>query len=51
VRGSELARAATARYDFLTLEQSAVIADFFLMWTRRVNGQAAGSGVVLAQCT
>jgi ParB family transcriptional regulator, chromosome partitioning protein len=28
VRGSELARAATARYDFLTLEQSAVIADF-----------------------
>jgi ParB family chromosome partitioning protein len=28
VRGSELARAATARYEFLTLEQSAVIADF-----------------------
>jgi len=28
VRDSELARAATARYDFLTLEQSAVIADF-----------------------
>lgn len=28
VRGSDLARAATARYDFLTLEQSAVIADF-----------------------
>lgn len=28
MRGSELARAATARYDFLTLEQSAVIADF-----------------------
>ncbi len=28
VSDSELARAATARYDFLTLEQSAVIADF-----------------------
>ena len=28
VRDSELARAATARYAFLTLEQSAVIADF-----------------------
>lgn len=28
VRDSELARAATARYDFLTLEQSAVIAAF-----------------------
>lgn len=28
MRDSELARAATARYDFLTLEQSAVIADF-----------------------
>jgi ParB family chromosome partitioning protein len=28
VRASELARAATARYNFLTLEQSAVIADF-----------------------
>lgn len=28
VRESELARAATARYDFLTLEQSAVIAEF-----------------------
>lgn len=50
VRGSELARAATARYDFLTLEQSAVIADFFLMWTRRVSGRARRSGVVLAPC-
>jgi ParB family chromosome partitioning protein len=28
IRDSELARAATARYDFLTLDQSATIADF-----------------------
>lgn len=28
VQGSELARAATARYDFFTLEESAVIAEF-----------------------
>lgn len=49
VARSELAKKA-ARYDFLDLQQAATVAEFFLMWTRRVSRQAAGSGVVLVQC-
>lgn len=47
---SALAKGAAERYEFLTLDQAAAVAEFFLMWTRRVSGRAAGSGVVLAQC-
>ncbi len=35
VAGSKLAKAATERYDFLTLDQAATVAEFFLIWTRR----------------
>jgi hypothetical protein len=36
-------------YD-LTLEELAILAEFFLMWTRRVGARAAETGVVLAWC-
>ena len=48
--GSALAKGAATRYEFLTLDQAAAVAEFFLMWTRRVGGCAARAGVVLAAC-
>jgi ParB family chromosome partitioning protein len=51
VAGSELAAAAAAvRYgDFLDLVQAAVVAEFFLMWTR-AGGQSRTNAAVLAGC-
>jgi ParB family chromosome partitioning protein len=49
VVGSQSARDLMDGHD-LTLEQAAALAEFFLMWTRRVRGRTSGSGVVLAQC-
>ena len=34
VAKSEMAKVATARHDWLTLNDAAVLAEFFLMWTR-----------------
>ena len=49
VADSELAAAAMARYD-LTLEQAAVLAEFFLMWTRRVGPRPVVGGGGVAGC-
>jgi ParB family chromosome partitioning protein len=49
VGASELATKAAERYD-LTLDQAVVIAEFFLMWTRRADGRTRERGAVLAEC-
>jgi hypothetical protein len=46
---SELAAKATARYD-LTLDQAAVLAEFFVMWTQRALTAKPVAGVGLAGC-
>lgn len=49
VGASELATKAADRYD-LTLDQAAVLAEFFLMWTRRGDGRTGERRAVLAEC-